>query len=102
MEQLEPDLQMHLARQVLSGEIGRIDQKGERVECSLHVLPEVDFVVASALFSAVYKGHQNTKFALSLLLRRSKHLRLYLQLQMIIADRMLHLVAKYCTALQRV
>ena len=93
---------MHLARQVLSGEIGRIDSKNERVECSLHVLPEVDFVVASALFSAVYKGHQNTKFALSLLMRRSKHLRLYLQLQAIISDRMMHLVAKYCTALQRV
>ncbi len=50
----------------------------------------------------MYKGHQNTKFALSLLVRRGKHLPQFLRLQDVVEDRVQHLVAKYRAALDRV
>lgn len=124
VEELDHDLQLHLARQVLSGEIARAESKTTRPETTLHLLNEVgppldppcrfasplladprrlaDFIVISTLFAAVYKGHQNTKFALSLLVRRGKHLQQFLRLRDVIEDRVQHLVAKYRAALDRV
>jgi hypothetical protein len=97
-EAVPEETQHSIARQVLSGEIGRGD-KGPKPETTLHVLPELEYAISSTMFSGPFRGSMS-KLAFSLVYRQH-HLSRYLDYHVVVVDRMNYLVTKFKEALKK-
>lgn len=93
---LGPGEQAALAQQTLKDEICRPLEE-HSLETKLHVLPEVDSVIASVVFAAQYEDCLQ-RFALSLLVVRSA-LKRFLSMHRIVTERMLVLAEALRTLL---
>ena len=95
---LEEDAGSSLAQQILKDEICReLDETS--LEPKVHVLPELDSIVSSVVFAALYEGSVQ-RFALSLVLASSA-LDRFLAVYQVATSRMLHLVEKLVALLKR-